>query len=340
MGKDYYAILGVSKGADEAAVKKAYRKLALQYHPDKNSSAEAKTKFQDISEAFQVLSDPNKKAIYDQYGEEGLKGAPAPDQAGGFSGNMGGQGFTFSNNGGGGFMNAEDLFAQFFGGKGGMFGGFGGDDDGGMGGFQSMGGFPGMFGGQSMGMGRQGRSRPQQKPKPSVVVQKIPCSLEELFSGFTKKLKVTRKVEDSAGSRQESNVLVVEGKPGWKAGTKLTFPGAGDILPGQAAQDIVFEVEEKPHPVFKRNKDDLSMTVNLPLVDALTGTELSLNGIDGKTIKIRVDNVQPNSEKTLAGHGMPRKEGGRGNLHLHFNVQLPRLTEQQKTDVRMVLPRA
>ena len=71
MGKDYYAILGVARDADEGAIKKAYRKMALQYHPDKNKSPSAAAKFQDISEAFQVLSDANKKTIYDKYGEEG-----------------------------------------------------------------------------------------------------------------------------------------------------------------------------------------------------------------------------------------------------------------------------
>ena len=181
----FYAILGVSRDADEGAIKKAYRKLALQYHPDKNKSSDAKVKFQDISEAFQVLSDANKKAIYDQYGEEGLKGAPSPDQAGsGFPGSAGGPGFTFTTSGGGGgFMNAEDLFAQFFGGGGGGLFGSHGDDDG-MGGFQSMGGFPGMF--QSQGMGKRAGSRPQHKPKPAVVVQKIPCSLEELYAGYVR----------------------------------------------------------------------------------------------------------------------------------------------------------
>ncbi len=122
-----------------------------------------------------------------------------------------------------GFMSAEDLFAQFFGGSqafggshpfgGGMsFGGFGGDD---------ASGFGSMFGGPQQGHpGRQ-----QRQAKPEVVKRALPCTLEELYNGFSKKLKITRNVQDASGEvRQESNVLVVEGKPGWKAGTKLTFP--------------------------------------------------------------------------------------------------------------------
>ncbi|KAG0010114.1 DnaJ sub B member 5, partial [Entomortierella chlamydospora] len=97
MGKDYYNILGVSKDADEDQIKKAYRKLALKYHPDKNSEPEAKKKFHDISEAYEVLSDKNKRAVFDQFGEEGLKGGAGgpggpggPGGAGGFPGGFSG----------------------------------------------------------------------------------------------------------------------------------------------------------------------------------------------------------------------------------------------------------
>jgi DnaJ family protein B protein 4 len=112
------------------------------------------------------------------------------------------------------------------------------------------------------------------------------------------------------------------------------------MLHGQPAQDLVFEVEEKPHPVFQRNKDDLSMTHTIPLVDALTGADVAITGIDGKPIKFRVESLHPNVSKTLPNHGMPRKEGGRGNLHVHFNIVFPHLSEQQKNQIRGVMPRA
>ncbi len=110
-------------------------------------------------------------------------------------------------------MNPEDLFAQFFGGHS-SFGGFGDDS-----GAHSFGGHPfSQFQSQSR--------HPQKQPKVEVVKRMLPCTLEELFTGFSKKLKITRNVQEPSGEvRQESNVLVVDGKPGWKAGTKLTFPG-------------------------------------------------------------------------------------------------------------------
>lgn len=344
MGKDFYQILGVARDADDATIKKAYRKMALQYHPDKNKAPSAAAKFQDISEAFQVLSNPDKKQIYDTYGEEGLKGGPAPgaDQPGGM-GNMG-QGFSSGGPGGFKFMNAEDLFSQFFaGGQGsGMFGGGGHDDDD----MHGFGGMPGMFGGLGGGLGgglnagRRGRAQhPERPPKNTVMNVKVACSLQELFHGFTKKLKVTRKVQEQNGtSRTESNILLVEGKPGWKAGTKVTYPGSGDSIYGQPPQDIVFEIEEKPHSVFTRNKDDLTMTHMIPLVDAVCGGEFSITGIDGKPVRLTIDQVQPNTERVLHGHGMPKKEGGRGNLHVKFHILFPHLTDQQKAKVRSVLP--
>jgi curved DNA-binding protein CbpA len=131
-GKDFYDILGLSRGANESEIKKAYRKLAMKWHPDKNQDNKdfAEKKFKAVSEAYEVLSDPKKKDLYDQFGEDGLK-----------------EGFG----GGGGFnaSNAEDIFAQFFGGGmggGGPFGGMGGMPGGGFGGMPGgMGGMPGGF---------------------------------------------------------------------------------------------------------------------------------------------------------------------------------------------------
>ena len=124
---DYYAVLGVNRDADEETIKKAYRKHALKWHPDRNpeNKAMAEQKFKEISEAYEVLSDKNKRAVYDQFGEEGLKGGVPPPEggsgAGGFEGRFpGGTFFQFSSTGGGPFRPSrpEDIFAQFFGGSG------------------------------------------------------------------------------------------------------------------------------------------------------------------------------------------------------------------------------
>merc|ERR1712079_513677 len=137
MGKDYYTILGVSRGASDDEIKKAYRKLALKYHPDKNQSPGAEERFKEIGEAYDVLSDGKKKQIYDQFGEEGLKGGmgAGPQGGGGGMPNFGnGQGFSYSYHG-----DPRATFSQFFGGSnpfasfftanpGGMGGGLGGTE--------------------------------------------------------------------------------------------------------------------------------------------------------------------------------------------------------------------
>jgi len=160
MGKDYYKILGLTKGATEEDIKKAYRKLALKYHPDKNKEAGAEEKFKEVAEAYEVLSDPKKKEIFDKYGEEGLK---AGGGGGGGPGGAGQQFFysnvdphqTFRM-----FFNGADPFAMFFGGE--------GDDDDGPGGGGGFGGFPGLggfhFGGAGMG-GRGGGPQNQMQRK-------------------------------------------------------------------------------------------------------------------------------------------------------------------------------
>ena len=118
MGMDYYKILGVPRDAPEDVIKKAYRKLALKYHPDKNTEPSAQEMFRQVAEAYDVLSDPQKKTIYDQYGEEGLKGGIP--QAGGGGGTGGSPFANFGGRPGGGFQyrftqDPNDIFAQFFG---------------------------------------------------------------------------------------------------------------------------------------------------------------------------------------------------------------------------------
>ena len=155
-GKDFYDILGLSRGANESEIKKAYRKLAMKWHPDKNQDNKdfAEKKFKAVSEAYEVLSDPKKKDLYDQFGEDGLK-----------------EGFG----GGGGFnaSNAEDIFAQFFGGGmggGGPFGGMGGMPGGGFGGMPGgMGGMPGGFGGMPGGGGQKNGFSHVEMPPPVAV---------------------------------------------------------------------------------------------------------------------------------------------------------------------------
>lgn len=322
MGKDYYAILGVPRDADASALKKAYRKLAMKWHPDKNPNnvEEAQAKFQEISEAYDVLSDPKKREVYDQFGEEGLKAG-----GGAGPGGPGGRAYTFNAG------NAEEIFRTFFGGSD-PFGDFGSPFGGSSFFSSSRGGRRrgGMPGGFSFNFGGD------EAPEPLVL--NIPCTLEQLFTGTTKKLKITRKVN---GNDQE-NIITLDIKPGWKEGTKITYPGEGNIEQGRPPQDVVFIIKERDHPVFKREKDNLVIEQSISLRQALCGFKITQQGIDGKNLVLNVEDdvISPGSERRLVGEGMPKKGGGRGDLIFRFKVVFPpKLTKEQREACKQCLPK-
>lgn len=136
-------------------------------------------------------------------------------------------------------------------------------------------------------------------------------------------------------------MLTIDVKPGWKKGTKVTFEGMGNETPGNCAADITFVVDEKKHPVFKRNGDDLEVGVELPLVDALTGCTLTIPLLGGEESCLTIDDIiTPGYRKTIPGQGMtlPREEGTRGNLNIKFSVQFPqKLTEEQQLECFNIL---
>lgn len=222
--------------------------MALKHHPDRNNSSEASSKaFKEVSEAYEVLSDSNKRAVYDEYGEAGLKsgggaggGAGAPGGFNPFGGggnySSGGPGASFSfggmPGGAGGFSpsNPEDIFASLFGGGGGgqnPFASMGGGH-GAPGGFPGMGGAPGGFPGMG-GMGSDGGDPfsggpSRAKPKSIEIIKPLALTLSELYNGTTKKLKITKLMRDGSSGAE---VVTVTVKRGWKDGTKIKFAGAG-----------------------------------------------------------------------------------------------------------------
>eukprot|EP00270_Netrium_digitus_P009832 TRINITY_DN3013_c0_g1_i8.p1 TRINITY_DN3013_c0_g1~~TRINITY_DN3013_c0_g1_i8.p1 ORF type:complete len:363 (-),score=95.35 TRINITY_DN3013_c0_g1_i8:148-1236(-) len=357
MGVDYYKVLEVPRNASDDDIKKAYRKLAMKYHPDKNpnNNKSAEAKFKEVSEAYEVLSDSQKREIFDRYGEEGLKGGVPPPGA---------EGSPFMPPGGGGPnmqqfhftpSRAEDIFAQFFSGTG-PFGGVGGGFPGMMGG---MGGGPGMtrvrvngFGGDVFGdssfrsafdgdgsMGGMGGGIGR---KPASVETKLICGLDELYKGTTKKMKISRQIADASGKTMPvEEVLTIDIKPGWKKGTKITFPEKGNEQPGYPAPDLVFVVDEKPHPNFTRDGDDLIYKMTVPLADALSGISSTITTLDNRPIKINVsDVVYPGFEVVVPGEGMPlqKSPGKKGNLRVNFSVKFPqKLSEEQKQQLRRIL---
>jgi len=235
-----------------------------------------------------------------------------------------------------------------FGGLGGMRGAsmFGEDDDmmGGGSPFSAFGGMPG-------GMGSGGPRRYQTQPPPSApksnapseFIRPLKLSLEEIYTGTTKRMKVSRRNFD--GSTEEK-VLEIVVQPGWKEGTKVRFPRAGNEAADGSSPDLVFVVEDKPHERFSRQGDDLIGKIEIPLVEALTndsGVKMQLEHLDGRKLQVQVPPgvVKPGQETRVAGEGMPiRRKGasGKGDLIVRWNVPFPaRLTAAQREGVRKVL---
>mmetsp|Transcript_9834 Transcript_9834/g.31173 ORF Transcript_9834/g.31173 Transcript_9834/m.31173 type:complete len:362 (-) Transcript_9834:662-1747(-) len=332
---DFYAVLGVPKGESNAdVIKRAYRKLALKYHPDRCKEADATEKFKILGRAYDVLSDPNKKAVYDKYGEKGLEAGFQPGGGGGgggaggmpggfpagfsFGGPGGAQGasFTFGGPGAAGFdfRDPNDIFAQVFGQMGGMGGG---------GGMEEMFGGGGGFG----GMPRQSARR-RRRQDPTVHIR-MPCTLEELAQGAHKTYRYERVHYDEQGHRvrSEDQTIDIDIKPGWKPGTKITKERGGDVHPDRIPADLVIEVVDAKHAHFERaeNKVDLRYTLQLPLRQALCGAKVTLTDVYGKPLVIVLDSpVSPTTVKRFPNHGMPdRKTGRRGDLLVSFDIKFP-----------------
>ncbi|KAI6172255.1 J domain-containing protein [Aphelenchoides besseyi] len=335
MGKDYYKVLGVAKGATDDEIKKAYRKMALKFHPDKNKEPGAEAKFKEVAEAYDVLSDPKKKEIYDKFGEEGLKADGSGPPGGAGSGGAGpGYHYTFQGD-------PMRMFAQAFGGQGGIFADFTGMG-GGMGGPEMMFGGDDMFGGFPGGMHMNGGGARRQQ-KDATVQHDLPVSLEDIAKGCTKKMKITKKIVSPNGqTRTEDKVLTVTIKPGWKSGTKITFPKEGDQYPGHVAADIAFVIKDKPHPKFKRDGANIIYVHRISLRDALIGTSLNVPTLDGTTYPLRIDTViKPKMTRTIAGQGLPmhKTPNRRGDLIVEFDVKFPEtLSPAAKELIKNALP--
>lgn len=302
MGVDYYNILKVSRSATDEDLKRAYKRLAMVWHPDKNprNKKEAEARFKQICEAYDVLSDPQKRQIYDQFGEEALKSGVSQPQAYGFRYNS---------------RNPDEIFNEVCGGGGGTSPFHPGES------FYRADG-------------------PPRKAAP--VENKLPCSLEELFSGSKRKMRISRNVLDPSGkTKTVEEILTIDIKPGWKKGTKITFPEKGHEQPNIIPSDLIFVIEEKPHGIYKRDGNDLVVNRRISLVDALAGTTISLPTLDGRTLTIPVtDVIKPGYEMVVPREGMPivKEPGNKGNLRIKFDVKFPsRLTAEQKSSLRQVL---
>lgn len=314
MGRDYYNTLGITKSASTADVQKAYRRLALKYHPEKNEDPGAGEKSRDIAEAYDVLNDPSKRAIYDKFGEEGLKRG-IPNEEGGFT-----EGYTFHGD-------VDRVFQEFFGGNNPFADFFHLENNVDVDGHATFGGL-------------KGRARPKQDPP---IERQLMLTLEEVYNGCTKKMKISRRVlnDDGHTTSTREKILTINVKKGWREGTRITFSKEGDQGPNKIPADIVFIITDQQHPLFHREGNDLVYQPQIPLVTALTGGAIDVPTLDGRQIRVPITEViSPGQEKRVVGEGMTLVEDPTqtGDLLVRFNVLFPPvLNPNQKSLIKQAL---
>ncbi|MBS1548611.1 MAG: J domain-containing protein [Bacteroidetes bacterium] len=337
--RDYYEVLGISKGASADEIKKAYRKMAIKYHPDKNpGNKEAEDKFKEAAEAYEVLSDDNKKARYDQYGHAGMGG----------NGGFGGGGF-------GGGMNMEDIFSQF----GDIFGGhFGGGFGGGQRQQQVRGSNLRVrikLNLEEMVNGTQKTIKVKKmKVAPGVTSKTCPTChgsgaqvkvMNTMFGQMQTQTtcgtcqglgKVADKIPAGANAQglvKDEEEVTINIPAGARDGIQLNVRGKGNDAPfGGNPGDLYVVVEEEVDNTIKREGDNLHQELYISFAEAALGTQKEIPTVGGK-VKIKIDaGTQSGKILRLSGKGLPSIDSyGKGDMFVHINVWTPqKLTPEQK----------
>ena len=334
--QEYYDILGVTKESTAAQIKKAYRKLAIKNHPDKGGDPE---KFKKISVAYDTLSDPEKKELYDKYGKEGVE------------------------QGGGGARNADDIFSMFFGGGGG-------------GGRSRQRGpkkgkdvvhplkvsLEDIYNGKvvKISVNRQRMKYPKGMDKDKAVqtcpqcdgrgfviqVRRMGPMIQQVQAACPKCSGTGKIVAKGVKQVKERKILEVPIDKGVKNGRKVKFDGESDEHPGLLPGDVIFVVQEKAHSRFKRKGADLLMSKEINLCESLCGTKFIVKQLDGRELLISTEPgkvIKPGEIMCVEDEGMPY-EGNpytKGKLFIAFDVKFPTdgtLTPQQMQVLESVLP--
>lgn len=305
--KDYYKTLGVGKDASSDDIKKAYRKLAMKYHPDHSGgSKENEEKFKAISEAYAVLSDSEKRKQYDTYGSEGFQQRYSQED-------------IFRD------VDLSDILREF---------GFGGAfSTGARGGRGSRRGThfsfdpEGMFGFGGRGAGQQ----PQVKGRD--VEYEIPLTIQEVAAGTSK----TITLRNAAGGTE---TLTVKIPKGLITGKKIRLSGKGEQSPyGGAAGDLFIRSKVVEDGIYEQKEYDLYINVEIKLTEALLGSRVNVTGIDGKQLSLTVPaGIKPKGKLRIAGQGLPHMRGGsRGDLYVVVNLKMPgHLSKEQKSLVEQL----
>ena len=351
MAKDLYEILGVSKDASDSEIKKAFRRRARELHPDVNKAADAEDQFKELNEAYDVLSNPNKRAQYDRFGT-------IPGAAGGGYG--GGSGYVdFDDLFGGGFGGMGDIFSSFFGGQGGQ------------------GGRPARKEGRDMGVGlRITLEEVARGVEKEIVYDRLaPCpdckgtglgengkvvtcpecggkgrvvSVQRTFLGDMQTATTCKKC-NGTGSSIENPCPECEGQgrvpdrqrvtvkvpAGIRDGQQLRVGGFGEAgIQGAQAGDLIVTCRVQPHEFFERDGDDLHGRANVSFIQAILGAEIEIDGImPDEKVQVRIPAGCQNEQVVrVKGFGMPRlKSDIRGSMYVHVNVVIPeKITKKQR----------
>uniref|UniRef100_H2TGG7 DnaJ heat shock protein family (Hsp40) member A2a n=1 Tax=Takifugu rubripes TaxID=31033 RepID=H2TGG7_TAKRU len=348
-----YDILGVSPSVSENELKKAYRKLAKEYHPDKNPNAgdkvrEMKThfppppfpsqQFKEISFAYEVLSNPEKKELYDRYGEQGLR------------------------EGGGCGPGMDDIFSHIFGG--GLFGFMGGHGSRSRNGGRRRGEDmvhplkyelilqPFLQGGKTGAVQKCATCRG--RGMRVMIRQLAPGMVQQMQSvctdcnGEGEVISEKDRCKKCEGKKvvKEVKILEVHVDKGMKHGQKITFGGEADQAPGVEPGDIVLVLQEKDHETFKRDGNDLFINHKIGLVEALCGCQFLIKHLDGRQIVVKYPAgkvIEPGSVRMVRGEGMPqyRNPFDKGDLYVKFDVQFPQnnwISPEKLVELEDMLP--
>jgi len=350
--RDYYEVLGVGKESDQKEIKSAYRKLAMKYHPDRSQESDAEEKFKEISEAYAVLSDADKRRQYDQFGHAGIdsrysqedifRGVDFEDLL---------RGFGFGGGGAGGFGGGSGIFDMFFGGggRGGRRGPSRGRDlrfdlemtlEQVATGLDTSIEVPRMEACPTCGgTGAKPGTSPQtcdqcQGTGQMTRVQKTPFGQMMTSTTCSKCGGRGQIVSDpcgecrGSGRVRKTRTINVKIPAGVETGQHLRLGGQGEASPdpGGETGDLYVFVNVRPHPLFKRADDDLLYETPLSITQAALGTDLEVPTLDGKRAKMKVPaGTQSGSVFRLKGKGIPRLHGfgGTGDMHVRVNVKTP-----------------
>jgi DnaJ homolog subfamily A member 1 len=347
----YYDLLGVKPNATLDELKKSYRKLALKYHPDKNPDADSAEKFKQISLAYEVLSNPKKRDLYDKGGEQALK-----------EGGLGGES---------GFSSAFDIFDMFFGGGGSRSRRNQNKGKDVM--HQLSVSLDDMYNGTTRKLalqknvicdkceGRGGKQGAVQKcttckgSGSQVIINQLGAGMYQQIhtscrdcDGAGEKINPKDMCKNCQGKKiiQERKILEVHIDKGMEDGQRITFYGEGDQSPGLEPGDIIIILEEKEHAIFKRKEMDLFMKMEITLTEALCGFRRPIKTLDNRTIVISShpgEFIKPHDVKCILNEGMPMYKNPfeKGRLIVSFDVKFPESGEiemKRVAELEKVLP--